>query len=379
MQPHRLRILLAGPVALFLVAACGAPPTASPTGRNGGGASEISKKALQAYTEINGMTGKARLDALKAKAEKEGKLSVYTSNTDIDALVEGFSKRYKVDVTVYRGNSESVLQRVLQEQKANYYGNDIWEDNTTNLNTATNEQNLLAEYKSEFRDKVRKNGQQKNWTANRFTVFVVGWNTNLVKNGQEPKSVEELAEPKWKGKVALELSDVDWFTALYQYYLGKGKTDAEIKDLFVKIAHNAKVVKGHTVQGELLAAGQFAVAPSIYSHTVDRGTDKGAPIAWRPASGKPVEPVITRPNGAGLMKTATHPYAAMLFMDYMLSPEGQSIISDGFRVGSVEVAGKDPLAGLETITIPEQELLDNGKKWEGLYASIVTGSSPSGG
>jgi iron(III) transport system substrate-binding protein len=377
MQAHWLRLLLTGSVALSLVAACGGSPTATVAG-TGSDASGISEKALKAYAEINGMTGTARLNTLKAKAEQEGKLSIYTSNTDIDALVDGFSKRYKVDVTVYRGNSESVLQRILQEQKAHYYGNDIWEDNTTNLNVAANDQDLLAEYKSEFRDKVRKEGQQKNWTANRFTVFVVGWNTNLVKDGQEPKSLEELADPKWKGKVALELSDVDWFATMYQYYLSKGKTDAEIKDLFDKIAQNAKVVKGHTVQGELLSAGEFAVAPSIYSHTVDKAADKGAPVAWRTASGKSVGPVIARPNGAGLMKTATHPYAAMLFMDYMLSPEGQSIITDDFRVSSIQDSKNDPLAGLELLTIPEQELLDNGKKWDELYASIVT-RSPSAG
>jgi iron(III) transport system substrate-binding protein len=79
------------------------------------------------------------------------------------------------------------------------------------------------------------------------------------------------------------------------------------------------------------------------------------------------------------MKTATHPYAAMLFMDYMLSPEGQAIISDDFRIGSVAQDSKnDPLAGLELLTIPEQELLDNGKKWDDLYNSIVTGSHSGG-
>lgn len=61
----------------------------------------------------------------------------------MDALAEGFSDLYEIDVSVYRGNSESVLQRVLQEQQAEFHGNDVWEDNTTNLNVA-NQEGLLA-------------------------------------------------------------------------------------------------------------------------------------------------------------------------------------------------------------------------------------------
>ena len=359
MNRRRLGLLLVSIIAVSCTA-CGSAPSAA----------EIEDHAAQAYSEINAMTGQARLDALKAGAEKEGHLSIYTSNTDIDRLVEGFENLYAVDVEVYRGNSESVLQRVLQEDKANYFGNDIWEDNAANLNVA-NSEGLLAEYDSELRDQVRAAGRQENWTANRFTVFVVGWNTDLVKDGEQPKTLADLADPRWQGKLAMELSDVDWFTTLYQYYLGKGMSEADITALFQRIAANSKVVKGHTVQGELLSAGQFAIAPSIYSHTVDKAANDGAPVAWRPASGRPIEPVIARPNGAGLMKKAKNPYAAMLFMDYMLSPEGQSLITDDFRIGSVESPENDPLAGLEVIPVAEQELLDDNKKWDDLYTSIV--------
>lgn len=145
----------------------------------------------------------------------------------------------------------------------------------------------------------------------------------------------------------MEVGDVDWFAAMHQYYLDQGKSEAEVKELLDAIAANSVVVKGHTVQGELLSAGQFAVAPSIYSHTIEKAADKGAPVAWRPESGKPVEPVIARPNGAGLMKTATHPYAAALFMDYMLSAEGQDIISGGSESALSRVLGRTLSRGLK--------------------------------
>ena len=58
-------------------------------------------------------------------------------------------------------------------------------------------------------------------------------------------------------------------------------SDAEVNGLFTSLAANAKIAKGHTVMGELLSAGEFDTAVSIYSHTVDNAAAKGAPVAWK--------------------------------------------------------------------------------------------------
>jgi iron(III) transport system substrate-binding protein len=359
---------VAGALLSLVLAACGGSPSAR--GPNAAANSGVEKHAKEVYDQINALSGEARRTKLVELAKKEGRLSIYTSNTDIDALVEGFEKAYGINVTVYRGNSESVLQRTLQEQRAGFYGADVLETNAGELNVA-NKEGFLSEYKSELRDKVRKEGQAAGWTASRFNVFVVGWNTNRVKPGQEPKTIEELAEPRYKGRISMEMSDVDWFAALHDYYRTKGKSEQEVLGLFRRIAANAKVAKGHTVQGELLSAGQFDIALSAYSHTIDKAAKKGAPVAWRPAQGKPVQPIVIRPNGIGLMKTAKNPAAAMLFVDWELT-EAQRIFAGLFRIGSV-VTGEDKLAGLELVPVPEQELLSDPKKWDGLYADIVQG------
>ncbi|GII52011.1 hypothetical protein Pth03_04000 [Planotetraspora thailandica] len=353
-------------VALFL-GACGASPTAGgPV--SAGGAGKSSTKAQEVYDRINRLTGDERTTTLLDLAKKEGTLSIYTSNTDLDKVIDGFKKTYPIEVKVYRGNSESVLQRVMQEQQANYDGNDLVETNAGELNVMA-DQKMLYPYEGALRDAVRKEGQADGWTATRFNVFVIGWNTTKVKPGEEPKSFEELADPKWKGRISLEIGDVDWFAAMYKYYLDQGKTEAEVHDLFKRVAANAKIAKGHTAQGELLSAGQFAVTASSYSHTIDKAADQGAPVSWHPASGTPIQPVVIRPNGVALMKTATHPAAAMLFVDYELT-EGQKILHESFRVGSVPTAN-DPLAGITSISVPEKEMLDDPKKWDALYEEIV--------
>ena len=357
-QPSRRAWALLA-AALLPLAACGGSPTAG--GGDGGGSA--ASKATGVYEKFNAMTGEERRKALVAAAEKEGELSIYTSNSDLEAVAAAFEDTYDVSVSVYRASSETMLQRLLQEERAGFHGADFVDTNAGEL-YAAHQEGLLADYKSELRDKVREEGQADGWTATRFNVFTIAWNTDAVSPADVPASLEDLADPKWRGKVSMEVSDADWFATMHGYYTKQGMSDAEVEELFSKIAANSKVVKGHTVQAELLSAGQYAVAVSLYNYLVDDLTAKGAPVAWKPA----VEPVVTQPAGAALMKTARHPAAATLFMDFELTV-GQEINAKEHRVGSIPT-GDDPLAGLEAVTIGRQAYVDE-KKWSGLYEDIV--------
>lgn len=358
--------------ATLVLAACGGSPTASPTSGEGGGTredSDLAAKAQEAYDRFNGMSGQERTDALVTCAEEEGQLNVYTSNTDMDDLVDVFGDEYDIDVNVYRAGSETVLQRILQEDEAGYYGADLFETNALELGVAAQE-GLLYPYESELRESVREEGKQaEEWTATRFNSFVVGWNTDKVPAGQEPKSLEELAEPQWKGRVSMELGDVDWFTAMHDYYVEKGMSEEEFTDLMTRLASNSQIAKGHTTQGELLSAGQFDVAVSSYSHTIDKAAAEGAPVSYLPEGGEPIQPIVVRPNGIGLVKTATNPCAATLFVDFELTG-GQEIFRENFRVGAI-AGGEDPLDGLEVFPVPEKKLLDDPDTWNKAYEDVV--------
>jgi iron(III) transport system substrate-binding protein len=141
------------------------------------------------------------------------------------------------------------------------------------------------------------------------------------------------------------------------------------------MANGAKVVKGHTVMGELLSAGQFSVAASNYSYLVQRAADKGAPVAYQPF----VQPVIARPQGAALLKTAVHPAAALLFVDWLLT-EGQQVFVDLGLTPSIEPEGlKDPLEGLEVIPVDVDKLLNEQKQWSDRYSALLEKSDHVGG
>ncbi|MEV7363647.1 ABC transporter substrate-binding protein [Streptomyces sp. NPDC093675] len=353
----------------LLLTGCGASPTTGTAG------SAPDKNPYAAYESL---TGKERTDKLLADAKSGGGvLDLYTSNTDIQDLVDGFQKAYPgVKVHAFRANSETVLQRALQENQANKPQNDVMDTNDLELR-ALDGQHLLHAYKGPAEAGLKDTAKNLGgWTAERFNAFVVGWNTDKVKAGQEPKDFADFADPKWKGKLSVEVGDWDWYASMHTYLTEeKGMSPSAVDALFKKIAANIKVVKGHTVQGELLSAGQFAVALSVYSHTVDKAAKKGAPVAWRPA----VEPVILRPNGIALMARPRHPAAALLWTDWVLT-EGQKIIAESLRIPAAKsVPGyKDPIpAGTTTYSLSKTAETDT-KKWNTAYDALLRGVPTAG-
>ena len=362
-----MRKLLCLFAATALLAGCGGSPTAS------SGDSAQSDSAAELYEQMNGLSGAQREEALIAAAEEEGELSLYTSNVSLQSFVDAFTAKYGIPVKVYQATSESILQRITSEMQANHQGADIVETNGTEL-TVLSREGALHPYRSTLRDQVRPDGQFDDWTATRFNMFVVAWNKNMVSADQLPTSVEQLTDPVWRGQVSLEVGDSDWYATLYDYYLDSGMTEAQIDTMFDALAANSKLVQGHTTQVQLLGAGQFSLAVSAYAHNVDTAADDGAPITWLPDSGTPVEPIVLRPNGAGLVATAAHPAAATLFMDFLLSDQGQQIIADSHQLGSV-MTDHDPLEGMETITVDVPAFLDQAGEWNDRYNRMVQSAS----
>ncbi|MEA2538619.1 MAG: iron(III) transport system substrate-binding protein [Chloroflexota bacterium] len=373
-------------VLALIVLACGAPPTAGSPGAPGASAIASQPPASGTAASPSGQTEAEKVYAklgpgsgaerLLEAAKAEGELTLYTSMTsDVIAAVSGaFTDKYGIDVNVYRAGSETVLQRVDQEQKANFQGgNDVVETNFLEM-FEMSQLGYLSPFPGDAKKAVVQAGQFDNWTATRFNNFVVSWNTNLVPAGQEPKSWEDLADPKWKGKISMEAGDFDWFLSLWSYWKEQGKTDDEIGAIFKGIASNSLIVTGLSVQGELLAAGEFSVAVSNYSYLVERVRKAGGPVAWKPT----VQPVIARPNGVGLMRTASHPAAALLFTDWLLT-DGQKVIAEQGLTPSTPVAGDDQLAGLKIIPVDIDAIATDAKKWEDMYDELLKAGTQKSG
>jgi iron(III) transport system substrate-binding protein len=342
--------------------ACGGSPTSS----GGTQAAQGPTEAEKVYADLLKIPASKRHAALVKQANEEGAITIYTSMTSevTDEVIGAFEDTYDdLDVSVYRADSETVLQRVLQEQKAGFYGNDVVESNATEM-IALEQEGLMSPYRGPARQAVSDLAQFDTWTGVRFNLFAPSWNTNLVKPGEQPTSWQDLADPKWDGKLSMELEDYDWYGTLHDYFVSQGMTEQEADQVFQRMADGAKVVKGHTVQGELLSAGQFPLVASNYSYITETLKRDGAPVDYKPM----VEPVIARPNGIGLMKTAEHPAAAILFTDWMLT-DGQKVMADLGLTPSVE--RMDPFGNADVVPVNTDKLASQGDEWSKEYEQVV--------
>jgi iron(III) transport system substrate-binding protein len=290
-------------------------------------ASAPSKDPRSALTpilnQVKGLKPAARERKLYSLARSEGTLEWYTSmSAPISEPVEkAFEAKYPgVQINRYRASSEAVTQRIVQEARAGTAGADVVETNGTEMLTYQNAANILIPYTtSPYRKTIPKFGRFVTFTADRVEHFIVAWNTNLVSSGDRPRTYEDLADSKWKGKIAMEPSDVDWWYGLSRYLRLKAKwSQVRIERMWRGIAANALIVSSHTTQVNLLAAGQFAVCVSCHSHSTKDLIEKGAPLAFRPL----VQPVAQRPQGVGIVQRLRHPASALLFYDWLLTKGG---------------------------------------------------------
>lgn len=369
MAPSR-RVLVAVVSVLAcsgLVACGGTTPTASASNSK-------DTKAEAFYEKYMDMSMADRHDALVAAAEKEGEFSIYTSGDR--ELVDAFAKDYpKIKVKVYEGTSDDVMQRVLQETSANRTLNDVVDTQAFTLDKL-NDAGVLGSYDSDAVDKflpAAKSLTGHNWIPNRFSVFTAAWNTEKVSGSKVPTSYLDFAKPEWKGEVAMELSDYEWYGTLHTYLIDKkGMSKDDVESFFRKVAKNAKVVDGHTNMDTFLAAGRFSAVISGYKHQIDGfREDKGAPVASLPA----LEPLILLPDGQAVMRNAKHPAAAMLFTDWVLT-KGQELFVKDYRVPAVEgTPGSEELLpkGVDTEIIGA-DITAKDSQWSKAYENLLQGA-----
>jgi len=185
------------------------------------------------------------------------------------------------------------------------------------------EAKLLAPYRSpenKFieRDMVDDDGY---WAAYYVNPFVLGYNTNLVKKDEVPKSYEQLLDPKWKGKkISIDDSAYGLLAGLIREW-GKEKAVAYFKKL---AAQDPVVMRGNTNRVQLAMAGEYPLIIA-YAPTIQRETSLGHPMDW-----VPLEPVPVQVNPIMLAAKAPHPNAGKLLVDFLLSKEGQKMLV-GFR------------------------------------------------
>ena len=314
--------------------------------------------------DVAAYAGADREQKLVEGARKEGELNIYTSaqTDDMGALAKAFEAKYGVKVNIWRSSSEKVLQRAVQEARANRASMDVAETNGPELESMHREKILVAVKSPHLKDlieqAIRPHGE---WVGTRLNVFVQAYNTNQVKKEEVPKTWEDLANPKWKGKLGIEQEDADWLAGQYAE-MGEAKASKVFRDIVN--TNGISVRKGHTLLTQLVASGEIPLALTVYNYKAQQLKEKGAPIDWFH-----IGPAIARPNGIGVAKNAPHPHAAVLFFDFEISEEGQKILAGRDFVPTNRKIDT-PLAKIPMKFVDARVALDDYKKWEKNYEDL---------
>jgi iron(III) transport system substrate-binding protein len=266
-------------------------------------------------------------EAIIQGAKKEGSVTIYTSMTVDQAqkLNDAFKARYPfLQTNMFRAVGERLLTKIMTEAQAGKYDFDVVQSAETQA-YFLKKRNLLARHASPELKLIQKPFFDPDgyWTAVYMMPNVIGYNTRMVKRSEVPRSDEELLNPKWKARIGMDHTKPEWF-AWKLKRMGEEKGLAYMKKLG---AQEFRLYAGLTILTNLLAAGEFPLVLNTYLHNVEETKRKGAPVDWVAQ-----EPVFTKFQPIGVGSKAPHPNAARLFVDFMLSEEGQRIIASFGRV-----------------------------------------------
>jgi iron(III) transport system substrate-binding protein len=330
-------------------------------------AASAARAQTSPVAEIAAYEGADRQQRLLEGAKREKELTFYSSipPADIAALVAAFDKKYGLKVKVWRSDSEGFLQRVMSEARGRRFEVDIVAGASSALEPLYRE-NLLQEVKSPYLadiapEAIRPHGQ---WAAIYLTLFVQAYNTNLVHRDALPRAYEDLLRPEWKGKLAIEADDFDWFSEVIKD-LGEQHGLQLFREIVAR--NGISVRKGHSLINNLIAAGEVPLALSAYGYLAEQSKRRGAPVDWFI-----LPPAVARSTAEGLARNAPHPNAALLFYDFLMA-DAQQIFAD--RQFIPVRRNIEPPYKAAFKLIDSAAMLDQARRWQDLFQKTIVGPS----
>ncbi|HEY6865366.1 MAG TPA: extracellular solute-binding protein [Burkholderiales bacterium] len=261
-------------------------------------------------------------------ARNERAVVWYTAMTTTDAepLRDALQARYPfLQLTILRQPGEKIRTRILTEARAGKHLWDVVSFNHLDMDALDREELLAAYASPETRSGFPPGAvdPRGRWAAIYVRQFVIGYNLRAVPPGQAPRSWQDLLEPRWKGKFAMDEDDSEWYAAMLDY-LGRERGTAFMQAL---ARQQPQLRRGHSLLSKLLVAGDFPLA-LVHAAEVEGEKKTGAPVDWV----RSLDPIITSPSQVAVAAGAPHPNAARLLVDLLLSVEGQTIIRSRGRV-----------------------------------------------
>ncbi|MBM4264972.1 MAG: extracellular solute-binding protein [Deltaproteobacteria bacterium] len=269
----------------------------------------------------------ARQKALAEGAQREREVTFYSSlqPPQIEPYARAFSKRYPfIKVNSVRISGSRVVTRVQSEMNGGRNLVDVVNVSGEEA-AALKKVGTLDPYNSPQREFYPPSARDKDgyFSVVSLITMVLGYNSNMVKKAEAPKSYDDLLQPRWKGQMFLDNEAFDWFAVLLKH-LGREKGLQYMRAL---AKQDVTLIRGRTAQAQLLVAGEKPIAIVQSGNTMLDYKAKGAPVDL-----SILDPYMALSNYIMLAKHAPHPHAAALFIDWSLSEEGQQLMTSYGRV-----------------------------------------------
>jgi iron(III) transport system substrate-binding protein len=311
--------------------------------------------------------GADREQRLVEGAKKEGSMMLYSSMTERDTanVIKAFEDKYGIKVNVWRSGKDKVLQRVISEGQAHRDAADfVW--NVGPEMEALHREKLLQPSWSPYQKNLIPQALPKHgeWTGSMVYVFVQAYNPKHVGKDELPRAFEDLLDPRWKGRLGIEFKQQEWFYQLLSV-MGEKKGLEFFRKLVA--ANGLSIRMGSSVLANTVLTGETDFAVTMYSFIVDQDKAKGGDIEFLPLA-----PTIALTDGIGIPKRVKHPYAATLFLDFMLN-EGQKILAD--NLVATTTIGDQNMARFKPVYIDPSKVLDDYARWTKLYDDTIRGPS----
>ena len=309
-------------------------------------------------------------------ARREGKLVFYTTWI-VDQLAQPmfseFEKRFPgVKVEYVRGDSNQNLMRLLTEKRANATQGDVWSLSAGigELHKAGGVARLDLPSAKEIPDQFKD--QDGLWIATYTNVHAPAYNTDLVAAKDVPKTYEDLLDPKWKGKLVWKRGDLTGSTGFIANALltfGEEKGVEYLK----RLAGQNISFYGGSVRALMdnVIAGEYPLGLQMTNVHAALSAANGAPVQWLPIS-----PVAMSATSIGISADAKHPNAARLFVDFVISRAGQTVMAEnGYLPVHPGVPAKIPSLKPEqggfTFNVIRPDYIDaNQAKWAAIEKEI---------
>jgi iron(III) transport system substrate-binding protein len=289
----------------------------------------VTKRRFAGVTTLASF-GMLVLLAVPGGVAEAGTLVLYNAQHEqtVDTLVAGFEKATGIQVKVHSGDGPEIANQIIQEGE-NSPADIFFTENSPEI-AVLDEKGLLApvDPKTLAAVPAKYSAPDGNWVGVLAREDVLAYNTKMISASQLPKSLMDLADPAWKGKVAIAPSDNDFLPLVNAVLVTKGHdaTLAWLKGLKA----NAQIFDDD--EGVVAAVNRGAVATGIINNYywarlhAELGDAKTQSAIYHFSNGD-IGGLINI-SGAGVLKTSRDPADAQRFLAYLVAADTQKTLAD---------------------------------------------------